>query len=92
MTGYKYIVEDGYVCECESCGATAPLFFFDTVPLHPGRYLCEICASTFAGNMTQYPDQYDHSAVTLAQIVAHTGNLILDKIEGRTPPEEKEDD
>lgn len=50
---------------------------------YPGKkedgpiFLCKICAGTVAGNAYTY--QYEHSAIY--GLVAHIGNMVLDKID-----------
>ena len=78
MIKYEVKHEGGYPVECDSCGSVAPTY---TQKIHcpdRTRELCEVCASSFIGNATRYPDQYVN--VQLYQSLAQVANLILDKI------------
>jgi hypothetical protein len=52
--------------------------------------LCEICASTQASNMYNWPLQYDGSVAALTKTVAYLGNMLLDAIPNRQPKEQLE--
>lgn len=88
---YKYIPSDDSqqdFHECASCGCVAPLYKFKGDSIIQPRedyFLCELCASTAAGNAHAYPNQYREGG-TLKHICA-VGNLILDKVCGRSPKE-----
>lgn len=92
MSKYEWLRdEDDEVCECDSCHMKAPLLlvkhqFFD--PRGEVKFkFCKLCASTFAGNATQYPDQYDHGSVMRHQCALQ--NLLIDELTGRSPPEKE---
>jgi len=88
-------VEEGETPQCHSCSAELPLEklkdFSDSYGGAFGPHtdkgpfnLCELCASTFAGNSVAYPDQYGYSGKIL-QAICFVGNKILrriDEIEG----------
>ena len=80
---YKYMKEDKYLTECASCGSVAPLSNFPVGNCNKveDRYICELCASSFIGNATKYPTQYEN--VSLYQSIAQVGNVILDILTGR---------
>jgi predicted Zn-ribbon and HTH transcriptional regulator len=64
--------------ECESCGyETERLTLYDS---HNGdnplAWLCEVCASTYAGNAYHYPRQYENRHIM--QQISYCTNLILD--------------
>ena len=89
MVEYKYIKEEGYLTECESCGSVAPLANFPLgFPESKDRLLCELCSSSFIGNATRYREQYEN--VSLYQVIAQVGNVILDKLTNRKEKEDEE--
>jgi hypothetical protein len=74
--------EDGYEIGCASCFHDAPVdMFLRGFPQKKEEYICELCASTFIGNATEYPDLHDN--VSLFQSIAQVGNILLDKLTDR---------
>jgi hypothetical protein len=71
--------------ECQSCGSVAPLADFkinasDATMRQVAKELCEICASTFIGNVTNYDRVYTVQEKTVCICVAQVANLLLDKL------------
>lgn len=70
---------------CDSCNFETPKLKF--YPMRSGdinepevnKLLCDVCASTMAGNAYEYPRQYEGERKTL-QMLAYCTNLILQKI------------
>ena len=84
MTEENRIPEDAEIPECDCCGYKAELekvtgrrTYGVSVEEHSYN-LCEICRSTFAGNIMFYPGQYENHP--LIKIVAYIGNMILEAI------------
>lgn len=87
---YEYKFDGDDLIECDCCGSKAPVFLFDNTRnaethLRGHHHFCEICASSKAGNSYCYPQQYGDANVL--QHVAFVGNLILDKVLNRRPPD-----
>jgi hypothetical protein len=82
MSNFEYREsQEGYEVECASCGCDVPLDKFERGRPRKEEYICEICAKSYVGNATEYPDQYEN--VVLFQALAQVGNLILDKLTDR---------
>jgi hypothetical protein len=81
---YRYLKRDGDILTCNSCACEAPLAHFDGGAGRRARDLCEVCASTFIGNMTQYATLYSTEQRDQAVIQAQVANLMLDKLTPRT--------
>ena len=79
-----YKTEYGDIVTCDSCSSEAPLSEYNNSygQAPPKRNLCDICACTFIGIASGYPQQYDN--VSLFQSLAQMGNLLLDKLTPRT--------
>lgn len=75
MITYQYVIDDGYVRECDSCQVEAPLHDFGD------RKLCELCATSFVGNATQFQEHYQNVSLFIA--IAQIGNIVLDHATGR---------
>ena len=75
--------------QCDSCQAEFKLGeledFSSSYPHWDDQLmLCELCKSTFAGNATVYPSQYEQNG-KIVQAICFVGNKILkriDEIEG----------
>ena len=74
--------------DCDACGfRTAALKFYRSSrhwkePNRRGRWMCNLCASTFAGNATEYPEQYhDGQDASILFAVCYVGNVILTKLD-----------
>ena len=81
---FTYRVEDGWIEECECCSSPAPLAEFDSGMMDGKKKLiCEICASTIIGRLTEYKSHRDDRDTLIC--MAQMGNLILDKLTGRPP-------
>ena len=64
---------------CDSCGyETDNLTTYRDYPAEEKVRLCNVCASTKAGNAQQYPNQYPNRDVL--EMIAYTTNMILDEI------------
>lgn len=71
--------------ECESCQAPhVELKFYekptfsDRIAADKGNWLCNLCASTMAGNAMDYPDQYrDGRSGDVMRAVCFVGNAII---------------
>lgn len=74
---------------CESCNSDGVnLKPYDRGPPYnaPGcgpRWLCQFCAGTFAGNATEYPDQYRDSRAVLVSM-AQMANMLVKELKGKT--------
>lgn len=65
--------------ECQCCGFKTPaLKVYDMHSRHGPLWLCRVCASTSAGNVCFYPDQYDNASTL--KTIAYCTNLILGAI------------
>jgi len=77
---------------CDSCGYEGRPVKRYSARIKPmqenHRELCDLCASTFFGNLTQYYNQYDASVVRLAQATAQGFNYLLDAIEAQAKKQE----
>lgn len=68
--------------ECSACAAVVPVSDF---PIHDTRYgehldlryLCELCASTPAGNAQEYPQQWESQNKDIMQVTNYSANMIL---------------
>jgi hypothetical protein len=78
------------VRECESCsypigdrGET-----YKTNASSMDIYLCDLCASTLVGSMSDHPRAFDHQTRCLGQTICYVGNAILEAIakQRRDPP------
>lgn len=69
---------------CENCGYPAPLteqegLDYTTRPFSKVTYkFCEVCANTFLGRATSYPQYAD--GAPLFQSLGYIANMILDEI------------
>lgn len=71
---------------CDSCRFETALKRYDnhrSIGLHASgpksKWLCELCASTMAGNAHEYPEQYRGERATL-QTLCYVGNAILTEL------------
>ena len=78
---YVYDGELEDVEYCDSCGHQAPLAEFGGNPDEESRWLCELCACSYVGNATKYPNQYQDPSLYIA--IAQIGNIILDRVTER---------
>ena len=53
-------------------------------PVTQYKWLCDLCASTPAGNAYEYPEQFHN--VPLFQTVCYIGNAIIQAIEQKQKP------
>ena len=68
------------IIECQSCHYPAPVAEFPAHrPGDPSRMLCEICASTYLGNITGTPHNYKTPS-ELAQFLGWFANHLLSEI------------
>ena len=72
--------------ECDSCGfTTQELKAYEMYRGFPQKtqykWLCELCASTPAGNAYEYPEQFHDRP--LMQTVCYVGNAIIAAIKAR---------
>lgn len=68
---------------CESCGyETEALKGYHGEGTSLPRFLCEICASSFLSNITEYRrnSTYAYEVVLLARSVGHVANVLLAEI------------
>lgn len=81
MIEYKLLHEK----DCESCCAEGvPLAEFERrqAPVNSGatKYICEVCASTNIGTITDYTKQYELDTIELARVIGNVTNLLLKEI------------
>lgn len=80
----------GNICSCDSCGSEAPLEWFSGLPGQRQRKLCEVCADTLIGRLTEIgasaPEEY-HRREPL-RIMAQVANHLLDKLTQRLHEQE----
>jgi hypothetical protein len=77
-------LDDQEPLECDSCGQPVPVAAFWRGyggKRTDSKYLCELCASSLAGNTVDHPAQYPDAVVM--QTVAAVGNLVLQRLEAR---------
>lgn len=82
---YKYMLSHGDICTCESCEAEAPLAWFDTGFPRTKKKICEVCATTTIGRITEYAPR-DPAAMQRRddlKIMAQVANHLLDKLTPR---------
>lgn len=70
--------------ECDSCGYQTALKPYQRGFPEQGEpaHLCDLCASTRAGNAQEYPRQYEGQTAIL-QTICYVGNAILDALKKR---------
>ena len=73
--------------DCDGCGFHTPhLKFYKSSrhwkePERRGKWLCALCAGTFAGNAVEYPEQYhDGQDASILFAVCYVGNVILERL------------
>jgi hypothetical protein len=72
--------------ECDCCQfkteALKPyeVFFASKAVQTTHKWLCELCASTYAGNAYEYPEQYPYQVATL-RAMCYIGNVLLKAIQ-----------
>lgn len=64
--------------ECEFCHYETNKLEFFNAPGGKDGWLCDVCASTYAGNAYHFPDHYENRHI-MSQ-VSYSTNMILDAI------------
>lgn len=83
---FRYQYEDEELIHCHCCNFPAPLALFmrhreRLAPLEKeNQWLCEICATTVIGDITNYPSQCGADGMRLYTSIAWIGNYIVHEL------------